>query len=91
VKAANTSDPAVGQLPKKMAKVGDYVYYMITALKLFGKLDQLDHDTYEELRERRNKILHPDTPATESDARACYDAAKKIADTKVKAVSVWNR
>jgi hypothetical protein len=87
VKAANTSDPEVRQLPKKMAKVGDYVYYMITALKLFGKLDQLDHDTYEELRKRRNKILHPDTPATERDARDCYDAAKKIAETKAKAVS----
>lgn len=84
VRAANTFDPAVEDLPRSMAKVtGGPVKHLMTALKLFGKLDQLDYATYEKLRERRNEILHPDIPATESDGCACYDAAVAIVKTRV--------
>lgn len=82
--AASGSDSEVKDLPRNIAKVsGGPVKRLLTVLRLVGSVDQKDYATYNRLRERRNEILHPDVPATETDARECYEVAEVIVRKRV--------
>ncbi|HEV2225981.1 MAG TPA: hypothetical protein VGR56_04150 [Nitrososphaerales archaeon] len=84
LRAAKIADPGVKDLPKDVHKISDLsVKHKLTALTLVGRLPKVNYVRYDRLRERRNEILHPDIPATEADAKDCYEAAEAIVRARV--------
>ena len=77
------ADLSVRNLPRDMGAVSEKVAWILTALKLLGRIASTDYAECDRLRRRRNEILHPNTPAMDADARDCHAAAEKIVRSRV--------
>ena len=83
-RSAGVANPKVQNLPGKLrAVVEGGVGNKLETLNLFSRIKPAEYALYVRLRNRRNEILHPAVPATEQDARDCFQAAESIVRTRI--------